>query len=161
MMKKIEYLGLFVCILLLSGIGMTLYPRRVAFTTEDTIAATALNYANTQFLKIKMNLEDAIDPKLKKSALAKASKALKKIHKVAQYIQSVINEAITTQKQIAGVATDAQKKSGQSMIKKAQDYLKEIKNIENYAQNLIDQANMKPDAVTKKEKETALLENIV
>lgn len=58
-MKKIEYLGLFVCMLLVSGFCITLYPRRVAVATEETITKVAKEYAHLKLFKIMMQLNDA------------------------------------------------------------------------------------------------------
>lgn len=81
-MKKIEYLGFFVSMALLGGVCVTLYPRRVAIATEDTLTKTAKKYVQKELLKIMIYLDDAkkaANSKTKEKLILKAKKGLKKL----------------------------------------------------------------------------------
>lgn len=162
-MKKITSRGLFWLVLLTStSMNMTLYPRRLAVATEDTITKTAKEYAQQQLLKIKIYLNEAKDVTKNKKLILQAKRALKKINRVAAYAQTVVNEAEQEQKNIVQEQKrTGMKKSETYFTQEAQANLDEIKQIADHAQWLIQQATLKPGVENKKEKITSELEELV
>jgi hypothetical protein len=161
-MKKIEYIGFFFSFMLISGVAMTLYPKRLAVATEDTITKTAKEYAQQQLLKIMINLEEANHVTKNKKFILRAKRALRRIDRVNKYAQKVVKQAEQTQLEIA----QEEKKTGMKrsetyFVPEAQANLSEIKQIAAYAQWLVEQATLKPNVENKKEKITAKLEELV